>query len=55
VVLAINGERIETSRGLIKAVAAVTPGGNMRVTVRRQGREIDIPVTVGRRPAEQAG
>jgi len=54
-VVAINGDRIETSRGLIRAVAAVPPGNNIRVTVRRQGREVDIAVTVGRRPREQAG
>jgi serine protease Do len=53
--LAINGERVENARGLIRAVAAVPPGQTARVTVRRQGREIDIPVTVGRRPPEQAG
>jgi len=54
-VVAINGDRIETSRGLIRAVAAVPPGNNIRVTVRRQGREVDIAITVGRRPREQAG
>ncbi|MBN8897792.1 MAG: trypsin-like peptidase domain-containing protein [Rhodospirillales bacterium] len=55
VVLAINGERVETSRGLIRSVAAVAPGNTVKLTVRRQGREIDIPVTVGRRPQESAG
>jgi serine protease Do len=54
-VVAINGERIENSRGLIRAIAAVQPGGSARVTVRRQGHELEIPVTVGRRPPEQAG
>ena len=54
-VVAINGERIATSRGLIRAIAAVPPGNSARVTVRRQGREMDIPVTVGRRPTDQAG
>jgi serine protease Do len=53
VVLAINGDKIESSRGLIRAVAVVPPGNNVRITVRRQGREIEIPVNVGRRPAEQ--
>jgi serine protease Do len=53
VVLAINGERIESSRGLIRAVAGVPPGNSVRLTIRRQGREIEIPVNVGRRPAEQ--
>jgi serine protease Do len=54
-VLAINGERIETSRGLIRAVAAATPGKDLKLTVRRQGREIEIPVIVGRRPQDSAG
>ena len=40
VVVAINGDRIDSSRGLIRAVAAVTPGNGVRVTVRRQGREL---------------
>ncbi len=53
VVLAINGDRIDSSRGLIRAVAAVPPGDSVRVTVRRQGREMEISVSVGRRPAEQ--
>jgi serine protease Do len=53
VVLAINGDRIESSRGLIRAVAVVTPGNSVRITVRRQGREIEIGVNVGRRPPEQ--
>jgi serine protease Do len=55
VLLAVNGERIQTANGLIKAVAAVPPGNNVRVTLRRQTREIEIPVTVGRRPPEQPG
>ena len=42
-----------SSRGLIRAVAVVPPGNSVRVTVRRQGREMEIPVNVGRRPAEQ--
>ncbi|MFL5288163.1 MAG: trypsin-like peptidase domain-containing protein [Rhodopila sp.] len=53
VVIAVNGEHIDTSRGLIRTIAGVPPGNNVRVTVRRQGREIEIPVNVGRRPTEQ--
>ena len=54
-VVAVNGEPIESSRGLIRAVAAEHPGGSIRVTVRRAGREMEIAVNVGRRPTEQAG
>ena len=53
VVIAINGDKIDSSRGLIRAVAVVPPGNSVRVTIRRQGREMEIPVNVGRRPAEQ--
>jgi serine protease Do len=53
VVIAINGDHIDSSRGLIRAVAGVPPGNSVRVTIRRQGREMDIPVNVGRRPTEQ--
>jgi serine protease Do len=49
-VLAINGESVSTSRGLIRAVAAVTPGENARLTVRRQGQTMEFPVVVGLRP-----
>ena len=40
-ILAVNGERVETSRGLIRTVAAVSPGSNVSLSIRRQGREID--------------
>jgi serine protease Do len=50
VVIAVNGDPVDSSRALIRAVAAVPPGNNVRLRVRRQGRELDIPVTVGRRP-----
>ena len=49
-VVAINGEPVSTSRGLIRAVAAVPPGENARLTVRRQGRTVDVPVVIGTRP-----
>jgi serine protease Do len=53
IVVAINGDKIESSRGLIRAVAVVPPGNSVRVTIRRQGKEMEIPVNVGRRPTEQ--
>ena len=53
VVLAVNGDRVDTAQGLIKAVAAVAPGNAVRLTVRRNGQNLELPVTVGRRPAEQ--
>jgi len=55
VVVAINGERTDSSRGLIRAVAAVPPGNTARLTLHRNGRKLEVPVVVGRRPAESAG
>jgi serine protease Do len=54
-IVAVNGERIESSRGLIRTIAAVTPGKDVSLAIRRQGRDLDVPVTIGRRPAERAG
>ena len=54
-ILAVNGEHIETSRGLIRTIAAVAPGKDVSLSIRRQGRDMDISVTIGRRPAEGAG
>jgi serine protease Do len=50
VVLAINGERTETSRTLIRSVAAVAPGQSVRLTVLREGRTQELSLQVGRRP-----
>jgi serine protease Do len=49
-VKAVNGQTVSTSRGLIRAVAAVTPGESAHLTVRRQGQTLELPVTVGLRP-----
>jgi serine protease Do len=49
-VTALNGETVSTSRGLIRAVASVTPGESARLTVRRQGQTMEFPVVVGLRP-----
>jgi serine protease Do len=55
VVLAVNGDKIETARGLIRAVAAAPPGNTVHLTVRRQGHEMELPIIVGRRPPLSSG
>ncbi|MBC7801573.1 MAG: trypsin-like peptidase domain-containing protein [Gemmatimonadaceae bacterium] len=52
IVTAVNGERVDSARGLIKAVAAAQPGSAVRLSVRRGAQSIDLPVTVGRRVQE---
>lgn len=55
VVMAVNGRSIDSPNGLIRAIAATTPGKDVRLSVRRQGRDLDLSVTVGRRPAGSQG
>ncbi|MCO6418268.1 trypsin-like peptidase domain-containing protein [Siccirubricoccus sp. KC 17139] len=52
IVIAINGDRVDTSRALVRTVAAVPPGQTVRLTVVRDGREREVPVQVGRRPGQ---
>ncbi len=47
---AIDGEKVDNARGLIRSVAAATPGSSVRLSVLRHGKPIAIPVTVGHRP-----
>lgn len=52
VIVAVNGDHIESSRGLIRSIAAVAPGAAVKLSIRRKGQNSDVSVTVGRRPAE---
>jgi serine protease Do len=52
VVMSFNGDRVATSRELVRDVSAVNPGGVARLRVKRQAQILDITVTVGRRPPE---
>ncbi|MGG5811389.1 trypsin-like peptidase domain-containing protein [Falsiroseomonas sp. CW058] len=54
-VVAINGDRVETSRVLVRNIAAVAPGQTVRLSILRDGRPAEIPVQVGRRPQTPQG
>jgi serine protease Do len=54
VVTALNGERIETSRALIRGVAGTPPGQTVRLTLQREGRQRELAVQVGRRPGSSS-
>jgi len=54
-VVAINGDRVDTSRALVRTIAAVPPGQTVRLSILREGRPTDIPVQVGRRPQQPQG
>ena len=50
VVTSVNSERTETSRALVRYVAALPPGQTVRLAVTREGRNQELQVQVGRRP-----
>ena len=53
IIVGVNGQAVETSRALIRAVAATMPGNTVRLAVRRGGQSVDLSVAVGRRPNVQ--
>jgi len=55
IVTAVNGNHTDSARALIRAVAAVPPGNEVRVTIRRGGRTLELTITVGRRPPVDSG
>jgi serine protease Do len=50
IVLAVNGDPVDSARGLIRAVSATAPGRALKLTVKRAGQSVEVPVVVGRRP-----
>ena len=53
VVTAVNGEQVDSSLGLVRTIAEKPPGNTVTLQVRRGDRAVSVPVTVGRRPAEE--
>ncbi|MDX9698290.1 MAG: Do family serine endopeptidase [Rhodocyclaceae bacterium] len=51
VLLAINDQPIDGSRAMLDGVAALAPGQSARFLLRRNSREIELKVDVGRRPS----
>ncbi len=54
VVTAVNGKAVEDRGQLTKSVASITPGGKAVLSVLRKGKKLEITVTVGTRPDEEA-
>jgi serine protease Do len=50
VVLTLNGQTLDSARSLTRAVALTAPGNTVKLSIRRQGRDLTLPVTVGKRP-----
>jgi S1-C subfamily serine protease len=52
VVTKVNGNPVEDLPGFVKKVRDSKPGDKLKLTIERGGKEIQIELTVGKRPAE---
>jgi serine protease DegQ len=50
VLLAVNGKPISDSQNMIELVAGLEPGSNAKLTLRREAKDIQLDVTIGKRP-----
>jgi S1-C subfamily serine protease len=55
IVVAINGKQVATEADLAAALLTQTPGTQMTITVQRGAKQQSAKVTLGERPAKQAG
>jgi len=53
VILAVNGDEIESSTDLARTIGALDPGTEAVLRVIRDGEEIEVTVTLGQMPGEQ--
>ena len=53
VMLTINGQPVKNSRSMLNQISQLPPGTPARVKVARDGREVEVQVTVGERPQPQ--
>jgi serine protease Do len=50
VIVGVDGRRVEQVKDVPRAIAAIAPGTQVRLTVYRRGSEISIPVVIGQSP-----
>jgi Do/DeqQ family serine protease len=54
VLLAIEGTPVTDPQRVLNLMAALAPGASAKLKLRRQGQDLELAVTVGRRPKPQA-
>jgi len=54
VLVSIDGKPIADPQGVLNAVTLITPGSAAKVKLKRKGQDLELPVTIGRRPKQQA-
>jgi Do/DeqQ family serine protease len=53
VLLAIGGKPVKDPQGMLELIAALSPGSAAQFRLRREAREMDIAVSIGKRPPIQ--
>jgi serine protease DegQ len=53
VLVAIDGKPIADPQGVLNAVTTIAPGSATKVKLKRKGQDLELPVTIGRRPKQQ--
>ncbi|MEO8144374.1 MAG: trypsin-like peptidase domain-containing protein [Betaproteobacteria bacterium] len=54
VLVSIDGKRIVEPQSVLNVVTGIAPGSTAQVKLKRKGQDMDLTVTVGRRPKPQA-
>jgi serine protease DegQ len=52
VLVAVDGQAVTDSATMLNLIAALTPGSQATLRVMRETKEIDLKVTVGKRPKQ---
>ena len=50
VLLAVGGRQVKDPKDMLEAIAALPPGAASKFALRRDGKEVEVAATVGRRP-----
>jgi Do/DeqQ family serine protease len=51
--VSVNEKPVVTAQGVLNAVAELAPGSDAKLALKRQGKDLDLSVTVGKRPRPQ--
>ena len=54
VLVAIDGKPVADPQGVLNLVTGIVPGTAARVKMKRKGQDLELAVTIGRRPKQQA-
>ena len=54
VLVSIDGKQISDPRGAVDIVTGIPPGSTSKLMLKRKGQDIELAITIGRRPKPQA-